>query len=62
MPASSDTIGQLAGALAKAQAELVNPPKSLTAILDAGPGRRNRPIAMPALLRSTTVRKTGPAC
>ena len=42
MRTSSDTIGQLAGALAKAQAELVNPPKSLTAVLDAGPGRERQ--------------------
>ena len=42
MPTSSDSIGQLAGALAKAQAELVNPPKSLTAILDGGSRTRDR--------------------
>jgi hypothetical protein len=34
--ASSDTIAQLAAALAKAQSELVNPAKSLTAILEGG--------------------------
>ena len=39
MPTSSDSIGQLAGALAKAQVELINPPKTLTAVIDAGPGR-----------------------
>jgi hypothetical protein len=36
MRASSDTIAQLAAALAKAQSELVNPAKSLTAILEGG--------------------------
>jgi hypothetical protein len=39
MRASSDTIAQLAAALAKAQSELVNPAKSLTAILDDGRSR-----------------------
>jgi ERF superfamily len=39
MPTSSDSIGQLAGALAKAQSELMNPSKTLTAVIDAGPGR-----------------------
>ena len=34
MRASSDTIAQLAAAMAKAQSELVNPPKSLTAVLE----------------------------
>ena len=36
MRASSDTIAQLAGAMAKAQSELVNPTKSLTAVLERG--------------------------
>jgi hypothetical protein len=35
---SSDSIGQIAGALARAQAELVNPPKVLRATLVRGPG------------------------
>ena len=35
MHRSSDTIGALAGALAKAQAELANPEKSLTATIPA---------------------------
>jgi hypothetical protein len=39
MRTSSDGIGQLASALAKAQAELVNPRKTLMAVIDAGPGR-----------------------
>ena len=53
MPTSSDSIGQLAGALAKAQAELINPPKSLTAVLDAGPGREPQTLSLcPALHRS----------
>ena len=34
MQGSSSSIAQLAGALAKAQTELVNPPKSLTAVLE----------------------------
>ena len=36
MQTSSDSISQLAAALAKAQAELVNPIKSLTAVLERG--------------------------
>ena len=35
MQRSSETIGALAGALAKAQAELTNPTKSLTATIPA---------------------------
>ena len=36
MRASSDTIAQLSAAMAKAQSELVNPAKSLTAVLERG--------------------------
>jgi hypothetical protein len=36
MPVSSDSIAQLAAAMAKAQSELVNPIKSLTAVLERG--------------------------
>ena len=36
MRASSDTIAQLAAAMAKAQSELVNPAKSLTAVVERG--------------------------
>src|SRR5207344_409651 len=36
MPRSSETVGALASALAKAQAELVNPDKSLTATIRTG--------------------------
>ena len=36
MRASSDTIAQLAAAMAKAQSELINPAKSLTAVLERG--------------------------
>src|SRR5580704_17898656 len=36
MRASSDTIAQLAAAVAKAQSELINPAKSLTAVLERG--------------------------
>jgi ERF superfamily len=43
MPRSSETVAALASALAKAQAELVNPEKSLTAIIRTGrPGERER--------------------
>lgn len=38
MHTSSDCIAHLAGALAKAQAELVNPPKTCRAILEPGRG------------------------
>jgi hypothetical protein len=36
MRASSETIAQLAAAMAKAQSELINPAKSLTAVLERG--------------------------
>src|SRR5215210_8380866 len=36
MRACSDSIAKLTGALAKAQSELVNPPKSLSATLERG--------------------------
>jgi hypothetical protein len=36
MRACSDSISELAAAMAKAQSELVNPPKSLTAVLERG--------------------------
>src|SRR5262245_43802612 len=43
MPRSSETVAALASALAKAQAELVNPEKSLTATIRSGrPGERER--------------------
>jgi ERF superfamily len=43
MPRSSDTVAALASALAKAQAELVNPEKSLTATIRTGrPGEGER--------------------
>src|SRR5436190_18687200 len=41
MPRSSETVAALASALAKAQAELINPEKSLTATIRTGrPGER----------------------
>jgi hypothetical protein len=41
MPRSSESVAALASALAKAQAELVNPEKSLTATIRTGrPGER----------------------
>jgi hypothetical protein len=43
MPRSSETVAALASALAKAQAELINPEKSLTAIVRTGrAGERER--------------------
>jgi hypothetical protein len=43
MPRSSETVAALASALAKAQAELVNPEKSLTATIRTGrPGEHER--------------------
>ena len=43
MPRSSETVASLAAALAKAQAELVNPEKSLTATIRGGrPGEGER--------------------
>src|SRR5262249_15419070 len=43
MPRSSETVAALASALAKAQAELVNPQKSLTAMIRTGrPGEGER--------------------
>jgi hypothetical protein len=43
MPRSSDTVAALASALAKAQAELVNPEKTLTATIRIGrPGENER--------------------
>src|SRR5215204_5172632 len=38
MRLSSSSIAHLAGALAKAQSELVNPPKSMTALVDSSRG------------------------
>ena len=40
MHSSSETIGAIATALAKAQAELVNPEKTLTATIPARDGER----------------------
>ncbi len=43
MPRSSETVAALAAALAKAQAELINPEKSLTATIRSGrPGEGER--------------------
>src|SRR5258707_14151558 len=43
MPRSSESVAALASALAKAQAELVNPEKTLTAIIRSGrPGEAAR--------------------
>ncbi|MGA7455059.1 MAG: hypothetical protein WBW73_28710 [Rhodoplanes sp.] len=52
MPPSAETIGALAAALAKAQAELTNPEKSLTATLPAGsPGEADRTFRYAPLSR-----------
>ena len=52
MRASSDTIAQLAAAMAKAQSELVNPVKSLTALIERANG---------AARRATNMRRYHPA-
>ena len=48
MPRSSESVAALAGALAKAQAELTNPEKSLVATLPAerGQPRANVPLCL----------------
>src|SRR5262245_56807730 len=60
MPRSSETVAALASALAKAQAELVNPEKSLTAIIRTGrPGDGERSFRYAPLSTGLTiVRKT----
>ena len=54
MQRSSESIGAIAAALAKAQAELTNPEKSLTATIRSGwPGRRRTIIPLcPAVERA----------
>ena len=55
MPPSAETIGALAAALAKAQAELTNPEKSLTATLPAGsPGEADRTFRYAPLASGST--------
>jgi hypothetical protein len=47
MQRTSNSIGNLATALAKAQAELINPEKSLTATIRSdGPGRAEQTFTM----------------
>src|SRR6516162_7838668 len=60
MQRSSDTIGTIAAALAKAQAQLVNPEKSLTGIIRAdAPGVTERSFRYAPLSRGLDiVRKT----
>ena len=60
MPRSSESVAALAAALAKAQAELVNPEKSLTAIIRAGrPGEGERSFRYASLASGLDiVRKT----
>jgi ERF superfamily len=52
MPRSSETIGAIAAALAKAQAELTNPEKSLTATIRASNPRENDQMFRYAALSS----------
>src|SRR5262245_39311232 len=60
MPRSSESVAALASALAKAQAELVNPEKSLTATIRSGrPGERERSFRYASLSSGLDiVRKT----
>jgi hypothetical protein len=59
MPRSSQTVAALAGALAKAQAELTNPEKSLTATLPAERGQPERAFRYASLAGGLDiVRKT----
>jgi hypothetical protein len=59
MPRSSETVAALAAALAKAQAELVNPEKSLTAKIRTGrPGDEHSFRYAPLSSGLDIVRKT----
>src|SRR6476659_672403 len=59
MPRSSESVAALAGALAKAQAELTNPEKSLVATLPAERGRSERTFRYASLAAGLEiVRKT----
>src|SRR2546428_461702 len=62
MPRSSETVAALASALAKAQAELVNPEKSLTATIRTGrAGDRERSFRYaPAATRRATPQSSLP--
>ena len=52
MPRSSETVAELASALAKAQAELINPEKLLTATIRTGrPGDGERSFRLCAALQ-----------
>jgi hypothetical protein len=67
MQRTSDTIGALAGALAKAQTELVNPEKSLVAsIREEGPrgrlGRLRRQSRRAQTARTAVRRSVQPPC
>ncbi len=63
MPRSSESVAALASALAKAQAELTNPEKSLIATLPAERGGRERTLPLCAALRRAGYRPqdAGPA-
>ena len=59
MPKSSESVAALAAALAKAQAELVNPKKSLTATIQTPAGRGPAQLSLRALSSGLDiVRKT----
>jgi hypothetical protein len=58
MHRSSETVAALASALAKAQAELINPEKSLTATIRTGrPGEGSAASAMPRCQAGLTSRE-----
>ena len=59
MPRSSELVAALASALAKAQAELINPEKSLTATIRTGrPGESERSFRYAPLSSGLDIRKT----
>src|SRR4029078_1708788 len=59
MPRCSDSVSALAAALAKAQIELINPEKSLTATMPAERGQRGRSFRYASLAGGLDiVRKT----
>ena len=58
MPRSSESVAALAAALAKAQAELINPEKSLTATIGTERGRGIKAFGMrPSRAASTSCAK-----
>ena len=63
MPRSSESVAALAGALAKAQAELTNPEKSLVATLPAerGPAGADVPLCLAGGRPRNRPQNAGPA-